>query len=542
MKITKILSFLSWFLLAAMAGIPLASGCLSVIMDFNITDAFLTVGITCGVFLAVALILIGIRALFRFLASKWKIREHYQKLWEVVLICLLSGAFFILQYVIFSGLGFTATDASGYHTAFVGETFSLPVGIYKLETVYIGLLHGLLMVLGNSVSWALLMQVILLYFAGLFAFLGTRKLYGRLAGLTSGLLVWFLPESYMYSRMLNGGILFLFAFFFSFDLMADMLRSEGKWQIGKALLAGFFTGLLCLLHFWGVLMLPLCLFLLVCRDSYTAEVHKVRTFLLYAVTCVITFSVAVFMECAWNVNHALSQFTAYFTEAFYIVNRSGFSFLLENIRLDFITNGILAVLIFAHLISIPTKDRKLGISLALTTCLFMAATWFTKAEDALEIIRYCLFVLLGATGLSVLLSAHAEAAREEEALEEEALEAEASAKKDAVRTIYPKSSEHAGEDVTQKSAEAMAPEIKAGQLAPEEGYEEASVPSVAEIVSGKATRSVLPQKKDPSSRIIAPLPGPKKRVKKEMDYPLKVSEDLMHYDVEISEDDEFDVS
>ena len=38
----------------------------------------------------------------------------------------------------------------------------------------------------------------------------------------------------------------------------------------------------------------------------------------------------------------------------------------------------------------------------------MAATCFSRYDDVLEMVRYGLFILLGATGLSVLLSAHKE--------------------------------------------------------------------------------------------------------------------------------------
>ena len=38
-----------------------------------------------------------------------------------------------------------------------------------------------------------------------------------------------------------------------------------------------------------------------------------------------------------------------------------------------------------------------------------------------------------------------------------------------------------------------------------------------------------------------PLPVPKRHVKKEMDYDFPVSEDKMHYDIEIKPGDNFDI-
>lgn len=38
-----------------------------------------------------------------------------------------------------------------------------------------------------------------------------------------------------------------------------------------------------------------------------------------------------------------------------------------------------------------------------------------------------------------------------------------------------------------------------------------------------------------------PLPGPKKHVRKEMDYDLDVPESRMHYDIDILPNDDFDV-
>ncbi len=572
---TKILSFLSWFLLAAMAGVPLASYCLSALMDFNITDAYMTVLITCGVFLAVAVILMGVRALFRFLASKCRIRVHYQKLWEVILICLLTGVYFLLRYYGIRTFGFGSAAGEEYQAAFVGNDFTLPGGLFSVNTAYIALLHGVLMLLGNAESWALLLQIILLYFAGLFAFLGTRKLYGRIAGISAAVLVWFLPESYLNSASLSDGILFLFLFFFVFDVIADMLISQGKWQIGKCLVAGLFAGLLCFLSVYGLFLAVLAVCLLICKDSCTAQKDKLRTFLLFIITTAVVFAVSVCVYVSWNLQAALTYAADYFVTPFAASMENGIDFMLRSISSYILTNVILGVLIFAHLISIPTKDRKLGISLALTTCAFIVYSYFAAGEALLEMTRYSLFILLGATGLSVLLSAHSVMNAEDGEGEEEAEDADVDPADDSEEESHqlPTVSSVAGEEasevptvsgVTGKKSACKIPEKDADRTSAEkeadrkpagknatgigkvivpQSWEEETVPRVDQIANAPGKGRVIhPMPKDPSDLPGTSLLTRKKRVKKELDYPMAVPDELMHYDIEVSDTDDFDVS
>ena len=257
-----ILSVVLWFIYAIIAGTGLVGTTMVMLLP---EGGSRPIGLViAGVWLAVTgLVVFLLHRLFENKQGQQK--EDSQKIMlivEGVLFVALIAVGIVLRAK--EVMLYDVTGESGniwFDTVKVTETTQIPQVVHGAVYFYLQVLHGLLVFFGNKMSAALILQVLLQIFTGIFLYFAVRKLTGAVAAIvTFG--YWMLSPIFSVTVVLGPEPLYLLLWMIGLCTVASALEHfQQKGNIpGIRSLIGFFfcgvvTGVLGYLDIMGFLLL-----------------------------------------------------------------------------------------------------------------------------------------------------------------------------------------------------------------------------------------------------------------------------------------------
>lgn len=257
-----ILSVVLWFIYAMIAGTGMVGTAMTVLLP---EGGSRPIGLViAGVWLAVTgLVVFLLHRLFENKQGQQK--EDSQKVMLIV-----EGVLFVALIAI--GIVLRVREAMLYDVSAAGENIwfdtvkvtentQIPQVVHGAVYFYLQVLHGLLIFFGNKMSAALILQVILQMFTGIFLYFAVRKLTGAVAAIVS-FGYWMLSPIFSTTVVLGPEPLYLLLWMIGLCAVAGALeRFQQKGNIpGICSLIGFFlggivTGVLGYLDIMGFLLL-----------------------------------------------------------------------------------------------------------------------------------------------------------------------------------------------------------------------------------------------------------------------------------------------
>lgn len=483
---------------------------LGVLEQTSIHNRYVQLGIVCLSLLLAA----GVFALLRWLTGKrapgaeTKEKTVNRIAWEAFGAVLLFGTGLFLR-IYFIGNG--AEEAAYFETAGVNGTSLVPIA-HGAQYLYVLLLRGLFFLTGNHFAAGVILQIVLQMAAAIVLYFAVRRFLGPTASLTvlAGLML--LPESIRMGLTYSPKMLYLFLYGIVLLMTGRFVKRKGQTMHWYAwvhtILLGMGIAFLSYLDVAGLtLLIPVAA---ICfynprkdREKEQKDAGTGRTLLLLFVVLISFFlsAGAFFLADALQSGVSIGR----------ILQIWGALFGYKGIGVDamlpglwegrtMLQYGLMAAMAFLLLLGVPAffASRREEMQtpwflLMVVTGVLWAGNFWAKGMSCDFLLLTCLLVLLGA-GLQAAL-------RKSE-------------------TVL---------------AAATVP--KKGKQKPSEQAEEKQKPVVQE--EEKAVEE--PAQHSQIHYIENPLPLPKKHVKKTMGYKKELSPEEMKYDIEVSDDDDFDI-
>lgn len=379
--------------------------------------------------------------------------------------------------------------------------------------IYILLLHGLFMVVGNNLLAGIILQLVLQFAAAVLVYFAVRKIAGVLPAIwTFGFFMSapiFVKESLIYSPvnlyLLLFGVVLLF-----FAALLNVIKNVNifRWYHYIAVfLFGISVSFLIYSDAVGMVLLVICISMLgVCGQE---KKKPVLPLLVLALLGVVLGLLGIFAVDAWQSNSNLSAIAGVWGWLFIPESYINFSYMFSQLFSKLGDNLVVSVLIFAGIawgifgfFSEKKKESQsmwvlLALSAILLSCVCPAAGNMDRSFPAL-----LGMIILAGKGLQLAFS-------------------------------NKKTEEFPVEEVL--SEELIADEVIPDEIIAEEPVAEEPEEPVAEEIIAEESFPVREIK-----YIENPLPLPKKHVKKTMDYGYEIPEEQLVFDIEISDDDDFD--
>lgn len=427
-------------------------------------------------------------------------------------ISMLGNEQFLLNYV--SGTEY-------YDLAVVTTEGSVPFMAYGAAYLYVMCLSVVLSFLGNKIASAVILQVFL-QIAGLgLAYAATRKLAGRLPACT---ILLYLAYSPCCLRMLTqfGPEWFFFdLYMIALIIVASFVKDYCANQFGKlmavvgAIGTGAIIGILAYLDITAVTLLIVITAVAtgrkIVREGEPVG-HSARMNTIVIITTVISCAAGWFSTVATaayangtNLSDSVETWTSlhiYHTQTF------GYKILYPYIWDIYIT-GVLVILAAFLVFEFFRSGKEQNYMLWFLICALAAPTPLAVlGVHAYGIFSLYIWGVLAGLGLQNCIFG---------------------GKVQLMQEMI--------EEINSRAEDAEEPEPAQdmqGFWTAEDILEEPKPVSYEELTTGQETQ-------EPPRFIENPLPLPKKHVKKEMDYQYMVPEENMRYDVEVPEDDDFDI-
>ena len=239
-----ILSVVLWFIYAMTAGTGLVGTAMIMLLPEGVSRS---IGLViAGVWLAVTGLVVFL--LHRLLEKKrGQQREDLQKsllVLEGVLFAALAVVGIVLrarQVMQYDGAGNVWFD-----TVKVTETTQIPQVVHGAVYFYLQVLHGLLVFLGNKITAALILQVVLQIFTGIFFYFAVRKLTGTAAAIVA-FGYWMLSPAVTDAVVLGPEDLYLLLWMIGLCAVAEALehfRQKGSIPGIRSLIGFFASGII----------------------------------------------------------------------------------------------------------------------------------------------------------------------------------------------------------------------------------------------------------------------------------------------------------
>lgn len=437
----------------------------------------------------------GIRLASYAIRRKYRISDHFSAMTEAlaVSVSFVFGTILRIREGFLMASAYETSSAYGpgdyYEMALVRAGEDNAVLAHGMSDLFVRCLRGVFSFLGNSVPAAMLFQAFLQMIALLFAYLAVRKAAGRFASCTtlllmafSGLFIWKMDK-------INAECLFIALFLAGLYLVISFVKSSlgGNCGLAGAVFVGLVLGLLCYLEL-GCVILILFLAGLFTGKMGTIGGRKrlVGLFFLVIAGCVAGFLGSVAVDASMSgaaFYQSLSGWMAPYlqphAEARMLYGVVGWMYPLYICRLL-----LASFLVFTFI----REGREQNFSLWFLPCILVTPAllfdFSVVGFGGLALFFWSVMAGLGLKG-----------------------------------TVFGGQAELVREKIEEINA-AISP-VNVGAVPA------ATAPST-DISQGKP-------------RFIEnPLPLPKKHVKREMDYDYHVSEEDMHYDVEVADGDDFD--
>ncbi|MBQ7924994.1 MAG: hypothetical protein IJ335_01715 [Lachnospiraceae bacterium] len=275
------LSYVFWLLYTLVWGSMVVFLSFNHIMSLPVLES-LGVPIRLGVALLPVAILPVICVLVRSYVVHHYIHEEYEqgfwKIAEALGLVVIMGIGIWLRY---DGIWVKDIQVGGYMQAMVTEGGTISYQAHGASFLYLQLLRGVFLLFGNKPVLALWLQVILFYIAGLFLYLGIKRVVGKLPAM--GLFAFFLLTPFFQGLSMELSPLGLYLAIYGFCLF---YLTEVLGDIQGKTLQYFFGGIqvaACIyLDFIGITLVIWAVLLVFMHDQQSPRVTK-RYF------CLLTF-------------------------------------------------------------------------------------------------------------------------------------------------------------------------------------------------------------------------------------------------------------
>lgn len=258
-----ILSVVLWFIYAIAVGTGMVGTAMTVLLPEN--GSHMTGLVIAGVWLAVTGLVVYLlhRLLERTTGQRNGTGHQLWLIAEGVLFVALIAAGIVLR----TGevMSYDITGESGnvwFDAVKVTETTQIPQVVHGAVYFYLQVLHGLLVLLGNKMSAALILQVILQILTGIFLYFAVRKMSGAVAAMLA-MGYWMLRPVLSDAVILGPEPLYLLLWTIGLCAVAGTLehfRQKGSTPGIRSLIGFFFSGIvigvLGYLDITGFLLLP----------------------------------------------------------------------------------------------------------------------------------------------------------------------------------------------------------------------------------------------------------------------------------------------
>lgn len=492
------LSYCLWAVFTGITGIMLANyAILFWKREINAVVGYDTIGFVFFVFAMAPGCFFLIRKGLLKAAKKYQVSAHTVFLWEIfiTLSAFMAGLVYRIYLCIQYGGGIQETEY--YQMAMVKESGETVAMVHGISHLYIKCLSFALSFLGNKVMAAVWMQIFIQMLAILSAYFAVRKLAGRIPACVVTLT---LSLSSVYAKQIvsitpEG---FFFAFYAAgLLLIGSYLKGycHSRFQKKAALIGALFLGLTI-----GALLyldaLSITLFIMAAgvvsgvhkREDFTFSVLLYGLMLLGSLVMLGFFFVLDASLCGVGVSNIAAAWLDLYRTRFSI------DYVLFMTESSMIESFILVLFTAFFVMAFWVRKKTQNAAPWIVLMLVLAPTPLTKV-GVLPYQVYSVFIWSVLAGIGLQQSF---AAGEEEDF---------------------------AEGKEQTVLETLQPMEQQTDTAPAAAVEE------TEAKTGAKPRFLE-----------NPLPLPKKHEKKEMDYQYKVTEEQMKFDIDVREDDDFEIS
>lgn len=425
---------------------------------------------------------------------------------------LIEGVLFIALitaglYLRIVSLDHAGESAAYYEIAKVTENGGILEVTHGATFFYVCLLRILFLIVGNKWIAGIWLQLVLQFVAAILLYAAVRKLAGAVAALVVLGMMMLLPTEIMRGLVYSPQMFYLCIYAVGFLCAAVFLDrlARGQRKLWSLLLSLLFTGawigLACYLDVLGLTLLLPVLFALHVKKERSIGREVVWSVLVVLILAVLFFGGFICMDAYLSEKDVLSILNAWF-EMFRMKTQDMWFWYGEDMVTRILVLGFMVFGACGFWASGNYHRFSLWITMLLLLCVM---SYFHMPVQNMDVEMLLLIVgsILAGIGIrECICGDKGKDVDEVSAMEEvECMEPTVDADENKLET---------------ESMEKLQTEIKEEELKMEE------TPKQVKYIEN-------------------PLPLPKKHVKRSLDYSVEPQEELMHYDIEVSEGDDFDI-
>lgn len=215
----------------------------------------------CGYLILTVAVFFAFRTLAAELRRHCGDKERFKRAAFVVLptVILIGTILYLVLYMLYH-VPLTLDDDSFYRQAVISVGKSVPFAVHGASWLYTCLLHIMLLVFGNTPFAGVVLQIILFFMCLLFLYIGMQSCAGILSAAVSMALLAFLPVSRQFLFSLTPEFFYLALYLFGFCLCGIFFKNfrdksrTSLIQYFFAFLLGLYIGFLLYLDLSGILL------------------------------------------------------------------------------------------------------------------------------------------------------------------------------------------------------------------------------------------------------------------------------------------------
>lgn len=494
-----------WACVSLLVCVTFAVGILYACSVNSVMSQIQIVGITCAAFL----IIVGIFLCIFFGAekirkAKWQVNGKALRCVEagsLLIFFLLGIAIRIMTFLQMAGTSVTTSTLFMKAQVVAGQT--AVQSPHPLVTAYLNILHILFLLLGNKWQIVVVLQIVLQVLAACMIFAAIRKIAGRISGVLTFAAVMCLPRFYTMCEVPSAFHLFFFLFSIGFMVtcfgMSYFMETEKKKNgFFVCVILGILQGLLIMTHISFAVLTVFLFALASCKSDKIS--WKTR---LIGIACVLgglLLGIGTFL--LGSVLIGANSLGTILTGWLNLYKLQTIQFLMQY-QLSFMVVIAFSIFSIIAFLFLPKNDFFMGWFVLFVSIMAISVFKFQidYIDEGLPLVTLG-YSILAAVGIGKTFALEGAGVIDEVVIMENAVKIEKAVKKEKAM----------------KKEKA----VKAEKTV-------------------KIEETVKVEKKEPGAWLDNPLPVPKRHVKKEMDYTIEPTAELMHYDIEVSDDDDFDI-
>ena len=564
----SIFSYIVWAALA-----PLC--CLSVV--FTLERAGIgemlgipLIGIACGAcvyLLLTAAVFLALRTICAEIGRHIPDTQKTEAVLSVILpVTVLVGVVVYLVLYLVYHTPLTLEEDRFYSQALVSGGKGVPFAVHGASWLYTCLLRVMMLVFGNTPFAGVVLQIVLFFICLLLLYVGMQAFTGTIPAAFSMALFGFLPASFQHVFSLTPGLFYLAFYLLGFSLTGALYKKYGQKETSSQMpsperraeqggglqsvlsvvsvfLLGIYIGFLVYLDIYGI---SLYLFLAVLFSAGKGRIKQAAVSYFTAVFGGICgFLLPVMAVCQMEKTTA-----AVYLRELYSLYVSGMRFEAELSRFfsflpDVSTGGsiLLISLAFCMIPAFFLWKKSQGSAFIVNLFLVCSLSGFSVFLLDGQMITALAWIMLAGLGVYGVVRAGDEPDGESAA---ESLEDTRDAK-DTKSVDDPEHAEDTG-DSRKRSGKKSDSESRKKKAVSERAKDKVQIKenkgtdttTAAKTVKESATEKKEQEKPAPGEPLHNPLPVPKKKSRPQADFGYQVAEDKMKFDLDVSDEDDFD--